>query len=97
MNVGGNVRIFKHDFHSLDFQHRRKGGGDFNHVKSAEVIIDDDVFIGINAIILKGAHIGARSVVGAGSVVACKNIPPDSLVIGNPARVVKRNDIITLA
>lgn len=89
--VGGNVRIFDHDFHSLDYRHRRKGGGDFEHVNSAEVIIADDVFIGTNSIILKGVHLGARSVVGAGSVVTSGNIPPDSLIVGNPARIVKRN------
>ena len=89
VNIGGNVRIFDHDFHSLDYRHRRKGGGDFKHVQTAEVVIDDDVFIGTNAIILKGVYIGARSIIGAGSVVAGKNIPPDSLVIGNPARIVK--------
>ncbi len=83
--VGGSVKIFDHDFHSLDFLHRRKGGGDRKHVKSDAVIIDDDVFIGANSIILKGVHIGARSIVGAGSVVTCSSIPPDSLVIGNPA------------
>ncbi len=95
--VGGNVRIFDHDFHSLDFRHRRKGGGDSEHIKSAAVIIEDDVFIGANAIILKGVHIGARSVVGAGSVVTSKDIPPDSLIIGNPARIVKRNGVSTHA
>ncbi len=85
--VGGNVKIFDHDFHSCNFLHRRKGGEDYKHVKSDPVIIEDDVFIGMNSIILKGVHIGARSIVGAGSVVTCLEIPPDSLVVGNPARI----------
>lgn len=53
------------------------------------VIIEDNVQISRDCMILKGVRIGARSVIGAGSVVR-SNIPPDSVVMGNPARVVKR-------
>jgi acetyltransferase-like isoleucine patch superfamily enzyme len=55
----------------------------------APVTIQDNVQISKNCMILKGVTIGARSVVGAGSVVR-SDIPPDSIVMGNPARVVKR-------
>ena len=55
----------------------------------APVTIEDGVQISKNCMILKGVTIGARSVVGAGSVVR-SNIPPDSIVMGNPARVVKK-------
>ncbi|MCA9665028.1 MAG: acyltransferase [Myxococcales bacterium] len=55
----------------------------------APVIIEDQVQIAQSCVILKGVRIGARSVIGAGSVVR-SNIPPDSVVMGNPARVVKR-------
>mgnify|MGYP003869148899 CR=1 FL=1 len=89
VNIGGNTRIFDHDFHSLDYLKRRRGGGDIEHVKTAKILIEDDVFIGANVIILKGVHIGARSIIGAGSVVTCKKIPPDSVVIGNPAKIIK--------
>jgi maltose O-acetyltransferase len=51
-------------------------------------VIEDDVWIGANAIILKGVTIGARSIVGAGAVVS-RDVPPDCVVAGNPARVVK--------
>jgi len=47
---------------------------------SAPVVIEDDVWIGFNAIILKGVRIGARSIVAAGSIVT-SDIPPDSLFI----------------
>ena len=50
------------------------------------VIIDDDVHIGRDCIILRGVRIGARSVIGAGSVVR-HSVPADSIVAGNPGRV----------
>lgn len=92
--MGGNVRIFDHDYHSLDYVHRRPGISEYPYVKSQEIIIEDDVFIGTNSIILKGVKIGARSIVGAGSVVTLKNIPPDSVVAGNPAVIVKSKNKI---
>ncbi|TAN38942.1 MAG: acyltransferase [Verrucomicrobia bacterium] len=88
VKIGGNVRIYDHDFHSQDHLARRTYRADQLAVKAAPVIIDDDVFIGANAIVLKGVHIGARSVIGAGAVVALKDIPPDSVVVGNPARII---------
>ncbi len=52
----------------------------------APVVIEDNVHIGGRCIILKGVRIGARSVIGAGTVVRA-SVPPDSIVIGNPGRV----------
>jgi len=51
--------------------------------------IGDDILVGANAIILKGVAIGDRSVIGAGAVVSLKHIPPDSLVGGNPAQIIR--------
>ena len=56
--------------------------------KSAPIVIEDDVWVGAHSIILKGVTIGARSIIGAGSVVT-KNIPPDCVAAGNPCRVIK--------
>jgi acetyltransferase-like isoleucine patch superfamily enzyme len=81
-NFGGNVSIWDTDFHSLDYKLRRLG---LTGVKSDSIIIGDDVFVGANAIILKGVTIGDRSIIGAGSVVT-KNIPSDEIWAGNPAR-----------
>lgn len=89
VQIGGNVRIYDHDYHSTDWQDRRNGIMDSRNVKSAPIIINDDCFIGTNVIILKGSDIGARSIVAAGSIIAGLKIPPDSLVAGNPAVIVR--------
>ena len=52
-------------------------------------IIEDNVSIGANTTILPGVKIGKNSLIGAGSVVA-KDIPANSVALGNPARVVKK-------
>lgn len=89
VKIGGNVRIFDHDYHSLNYLNRRNSNLDGADVRTSPIIIEDDVFIGTNSIILKGVNVGARSIIGAGSVVSIKNIPPDSLVVGNPAKIIK--------
>lgn len=57
-------------------------------VATKEIIIDDDVWIGANSVITAGVHIGNHSVVAGGSVVT-KDVPPYSIVAGNPAKVIK--------
>jgi maltose O-acetyltransferase len=52
------------------------------------ISIGDDVWVGGGAIICPGVNIGARAVIGAGSVVT-KDIPADVLAVGNPCRVVR--------
>ena len=52
------------------------------------IVIEDDVWIGANAVITDGVTIGAHSIVGAGAVVT-KSVAPYSIVGGNPARVIK--------
>ena len=49
------------------------------------MIIHDDVWIGLHAIVLKGVTIGEGAIVGAGAVVA-SDVPPGARVVGNPAR-----------
>jgi acetyltransferase-like isoleucine patch superfamily enzyme len=58
-------------------------------LKTAPVKIGDNVWIGMNAVILKGVTIGDNSVVAAGAVVT-KSIPPNTIVAGNPAVTVKK-------
>jgi acetyltransferase-like isoleucine patch superfamily enzyme len=52
------------------------------------VLIEENVWIGANCVVLPGVQIGRSSVIGAGSVVT-REIPPLSLAVGNPARVIK--------
>lgn len=85
--IGGGTKIIDHNYHAMDAEARRNRCGD---AKPREIAIGDDVFIGTNAIILKGTKIGDRAVIAAGSVVFGLDIPPDSLVRGNPAVIVMR-------
>lgn len=55
--------------------------------KSAAILIEDDVWIGFNAILLKGVRVGRGAVIGAGAVIT-KDVTPYSVVVGNPQRVV---------
>lgn len=76
------------DAHSLSYIDRRESVQDMENRIDREIVIGDDVLIGANSIILKGVHIGARSVIGAGSVVT-KDVPKDCIVAGNPAKAIK--------
>ena len=52
------------------------------------IVIEDNVWIGARSIILRGSHVGRGAVIGANSIVK-GYIPPDSLAVGSPARVVR--------
>lgn len=56
------------------------------------IVIEDKVWIGINATILPGVTIGYGSIVGAGSVVT-KDVPAMTIVAGNPARIIKKIEV----
>lgn len=96
VNIGADCLIIDSDCHALDWNLRGyRGGFDENgclvdkiNTKSAPVTIEDDVMIGARCIILKGVTIGARSVIGAGSVVS-QSIPSDCVAAGNPCKVIR--------
>ena len=96
--ISWNVGIADSDFHPLEPAQRFidaqalapffKDRPARPKLKTAPVRIADNVWIGMNAVILKGVSIGENSVVAAGSVVT-KSIPPNTVVAGNPAVAVK--------
>ena len=58
------------------------------YTKSKPIVIGKNVFIGARSIVMKGVTIGDGAIVGAGSVVT-KDVPANTIVAGNPARIVK--------
>ena len=86
--MGGGVKVYSTDFHSVNYLNRRNSKDDATSRKSFPIYIGNDVFIGAGAIILTGVSIGDGSVIGAGSVVT-KNIPANCIAAGNPCKVVK--------
>jgi acetyltransferase-like isoleucine patch superfamily enzyme len=83
--IGANSVVTDTDFHSLDASHR------FSTGTSLPISIEDDVFVGMHVLILKGVCIGRGAVIGAGSVVT-RNVPAGAVVAGNPARIVRGPD-----
>ena len=81
--IGDAVLIMDMDGHALapELRHQSAGATD-------AVTIEDNVWIGSRAIILKGVTLGAGCVVGAGSVVT-RSVPPRTVVAGNPARSIR--------
>lgn len=83
--IGSNSTIVDTDFHPIDWIERQRNP---LNGQSAPIEIEEDVFIGMNCIILKGVRIGKCSVIGAGSVVS-QSIPDFSVAAGNPAMIIK--------
>jgi acetyltransferase-like isoleucine patch superfamily enzyme len=85
VNIGANSTVIDTDFHPLDPEVRRQSP---QGAQTKPITIEDEVFIGMNCLILKGVTIGRCSVVGAGSVVT-RDVPPSVIVAGNPAEVLR--------
>ena len=80
---GITVTALNHNFSDTNKRIDEQG------VSTSAVTIEDDVWIGANAVILPGVIIGNHCVVAAGAVVT-KDVPPHSLVAGIPAKVIKQ-------
>lgn len=96
VKIGGDCILLDTDAHSLDYQIRASKevnedgvSLDSFNAKSAPITIEDDVLIGTRCIVLKGVTIGARSIIGSGSVVT-KSIPSDCIAAGNPCKVIRQ-------
>ncbi|MFS1439386.1 acyltransferase [Shewanella sp. 10N.286.48.A6] len=87
VTITSGVRILTHDG-SLRLIKDNNGNRFYKYQK---VIIGNNVFVGINSVIMPGVSIGSNSIVGAHSVVT-KSIPPNSIYAGNPARKVSSFD-----
>lgn len=87
-DLGVNSCLYDTDFHSVD-PYERRNQKRITQAASSPIIIGDDVWIGANAIILKGVEIARGAVVGAGSVVT-RNIKRRQIVAGNPAKVIRK-------
>jgi maltose O-acetyltransferase len=82
--MGPNVKIYSRNHIFIDLNRPIAVQGKTSH----ETVIGDDVWIGANVVILPGVRVGNHSIVGAGAIVT-KNIPPFSIVGGNPACVIR--------
>jgi len=91
VTIGDDVHIAAHTvIVASDHDYALLGTDRFSRDLSGEGIhIEESVWIGVNAVILDGMHIGRGSVIGAGAVVS-RDIPAHSLALGVPARVVKQ-------
>ena len=83
VSFGTSILTLQHDPHSSNFE-----------CCGGKVVIEDDAWIGLNAIILPGVVVGQGAVVGAGAVVT-RNVPPYTIVGGVPAKVIgnRRRDL----
>lgn len=104
VTIAWGSTIYDHDSHSLDYRDRRKDvedeyndivngrnfieHKDWSNVRTEPIIIEDDVWIGMNCIILKGVTIGRGAVIGGGSIVT-HDVPAWKVVAGNPAKIIK--------
>jgi acetyltransferase-like isoleucine patch superfamily enzyme len=85
--IGANVTIIDTDFHAIKPEGRRFNRNQ-HEIGSSAVRIEDNVFIGTGAMVLKGVIIGMNSVVGACSVVV-KDVPSNAILSGNSARLIR--------
>jgi acetyltransferase-like isoleucine patch superfamily enzyme len=91
---GTYIRSANHKFDEIDLPIQNQGHYSAElcyNKKKYSIIIEDDVWVGARAIILSGAWIGRGCIISAGAVIS-SIIPPFSIVVGNPGRVVANRE-----
>jgi galactoside O-acetyltransferase len=104
VTIAFGCTFYDHNSHSVNWEERKndtlqeiadtKSCGDFiahkdwSNVRSAPILVKDKAWIGFGVTVLKGVTVGEGAVVGARSVVT-RDVPPYTVVAGNPAQVVK--------
>jgi acetyltransferase-like isoleucine patch superfamily enzyme len=61
-------------------------------ISKGDIVVEDDVWLGTGAKVMDGVHIGRGAIIGAGAVVT-RNVPPYTIAVGVPARVIRKRDI----
>jgi len=96
ITMGNGSGLGQHVF-VAGFNHGYKDGEKNSSIQPLDIkptIIEEEAHIGANSVVVAGVTIGKRSQIGAGSVVT-RDIPPFSVAVGNPARVIKQYNEIT--
>ena len=91
VTIGNDIRLaqnitlsgLNHNYEDVEIAIHEQG------VSTAEIVVEDETWIGANVVVLAGVKIGKHAIIAAGSVVT-KNIPAYSVAVGNPARVLKK-------
>jgi len=86
--IGNDVLIAAHSVISSESHDPNADIFRLSHLNKP-IVIEDNVWIGASVMVMPGVTIGSNSVVGAGSVVT-KDIPPDSVAVGVPAKVIRK-------
>ncbi|MCP5136685.1 MAG: acyltransferase [Gammaproteobacteria bacterium] len=91
VDIGNNVLIAAHSSINTVSHHADRTDIPINNqgIYTDPVVIEDDVWLGLNVSVLQGVRIGKGSIIGAGAVVN-KDIPPYSIAVGIPARVIRQ-------
>lgn len=96
VTIGNNIRLaqnitlsgLNHNYEDINIPIHEQG------VSTAPITIEDNTWIGANVVVVAGVTIGKHAIVAAGSIVT-KDIPPYSVAVGNPARIIKQYNFET--
>lgn len=86
--LGAGTKIFDNDFHSVNYKER---GMDTENIRTSKITVGENVLIGANCILIKGATVGNNCIIGAGSIVTGQ-LEENSVYSGNPAKFIKKID-----